>query len=79
MAYTQIVKSDQVFDSAIGGIKVQQSVVLGFDVDDFVTSTVESIANTIKMYNLAVQAANDPNSSQNRNIVSISGVTVGGY
>jgi len=77
MAYTETVSANQLFDSAIGSIAVKQSTVVGFDVDDYVTSTVNSIAIAIQIFN-AASAANT-NFTQNRPIVSAGGVTVGGY
>jgi hypothetical protein len=77
MAYTGTVQQNQLFDSAIGAINVQQSVVTGFDIDDFVTTTVQSIATSILMFNKASTA--NSNFTQNRPPVSIGGVTVGGY
>lgn len=77
MAFTETLQAEQIFDSAIGAIKVKQSTVVGFDIDDYVTSTVVSLAVTIAMYNQAT--AVDSKLTQNRRIVSIGGVTVGGY
>lgn len=77
MAFTEVVKAEQLFDSAIGSIKVKQSTVIGFDIDDYVTTTVQSIATTIQMYNKATLA--NLNFTQNRRIVSVGGVSVGGY
>lgn len=77
MATVVNVVSNQIVDSAIGPINVIIQNVTGFDVDDYVTTTVQSIAITIQMYNLA----NNVNTkfTQNRRKVSIAGVTVGGY
>lgn len=77
MAFTETVQAEQIFDSAIGSIKVKQSTVVGFDIDDYVTSTVISMAVTIGMYNQVISA--DSRLTQNRRIVSIGGVTAGGY
>ena len=77
MAASESVMSNQVVDTAIGAINVQKSVVTGFDVDDFVTSTVVSLCRTLQMYNTASTA--DTQFTQNRRIVSVGGVTVGGY
>lgn len=77
MAYTQTTSANQMFDSAIGSINVQQSTVVGFDIDDFVTTTVQSIARTISMYNVVTTA--NSNFTQDRPIVSVGGVSVGGY
>lgn len=77
MAFTETVQAEQIFDSAIGSIKVKQATVVGFDVDDYVTSTVVSMAVTIGMYNHVISA--DSRLTQNRRIVSIGGVTAGGY
>lgn len=77
MAASETVLTNQVVDTAIGAVNVTKSVVSGFDVDDFVTSTVVSLCRSIQMYNTASSA--DPQFTQNRRIVSIGGVTVGGY
>lgn len=77
MAMTETVQSDQVVDTAIGAINVQNSSVVGYDVDDFVTSMVVSIATTLQMYNKVTTV--DTKFTNNRRVVSVGGVTVGGY
>ena len=77
MAFTEDVQSEQLFDSAIGAVKVKQSNVVGFDIDDFVSTTVNSIAISIQMFNKASTV--NPTFTKNRRIVSVGGVTVGGY
>ena len=74
---TETLLSNKMVDTAIGACNVQQSEVTGFDVDDFVQTTVSGIAVTIQMYNKAAGA--DPNFTSNRRKVSVGGVTVGGY
>lgn len=74
---TEEVTSESIVDSAIGPVRVVQSTVVGFDIDDFVTSRVQGAAISIKMYNLA-QAA-DKEQSKGRRKVDIGGVSVGGY
>jgi hypothetical protein len=77
MATSQTIQSNQLVDSAIGAINVQNSLIVGYDIDDFVTSTVKSLAVTIQIYNKASNV--NPKFTTNRRIVSIAGVTVGGY
>lgn len=77
MATSQTVQTNQVVDTAIGAVNVQNSLVVGYDIDDFVQSTVQSIAVSIKMFNTASTV--NQKFTKNRRIVSIGGVTVGGY
>lgn len=77
MAVSQETTSDQLVDSAIGPIRVTISSVEGFDVDDYVTSTIQSMAIAIKMFNVASKVNTD--FTTNRRKVSVGGVTVGGY
>lgn len=74
---TEEIKSENIVDSAIGPVRVVQSTVTGFDVDDFVTSRVQSTAVSVKMYNLA--QAVDKDTAKGRRKVSVGGVSVGGY
>lgn len=76
-AVVQSVSENQLVDTAVGPVNVQISTVTGFDIDDFVTSQVNSIAIAIKLYNLATNV--NSQYTQNRRIVSIAGATVGGY
>lgn len=74
---TEVTTTDQIVDTAIGAVSVQQATVVGFDVDDFVSTTVNSIAIAIKMYNMASSA--DPAFTKNRRKVSVGGAEAGGY
>ena len=77
MAVVQSTVSTHTVDSAIGPIMVTIEKVTGFDVDDHVQTTVQSVAISIQMYNLAANV--NTQSAKNRRIVSVGGITVGGY
>jgi len=69
--------ADNLIDTAIGAVWVNRSVAVGFDIDDFVSTTVKNTAISVKLYNLAGTV--DTQLAQNRRIVSIGGATVGGF
>lgn len=75
-ATTEVVSTNLV-DSAIGSINVTISTVTGFDIDDYVSTTVQSLAISIKMFNLAQSVSSQ--GAATRRKVSIAGATVGGY
>ena len=77
MATAEVVQTEQVTDTAIGAVKIQTSLVVGYDIDDFVASTVKSIAVSIQMFNKINDV--DTEFTKDRRIASIGGVTVGGY
>lgn len=77
MPATSEVVSTNLVDSAIGAINITISNVTGFDIDDYVSTTVQSTAISIKMFNLA-QSVNSQ-AAKGRRAVSIGGATVGGY
>lgn len=69
--------ADNLVDTAVGPIYVSQALVTGFDIDDFVTSTVQSTAISIKLYNLAGTV--NAQTAQDRRVVSVGGASIGGY
>jgi hypothetical protein len=77
MASTTTVTSTNIVDTAVGAMTVTFATVQNADIDDYVTSQVVSLATTLQMYN-KLQVSNTT-FTQNRRIVSIGGVTVGGY
>lgn len=77
MPATSEVVSTNLVDSAVGAINVTISTVTGFDIDDYVSTTVQSLAISIKLFNLA-QSVNAQAAAERRK-VSIAGATVGGY
>ena len=76
-AVVQSVEENQLVDTAVGPINVQYATVTGFDIDDFVTSQVQSMAIAVQLYNLATSV--NTQFTANRRVVSIGGATVGGY
>lgn len=77
MAATQTVTSNETVDSAIGPLLVVQATLANFDIDDYVQTTVVSLATAIKIYNMANNV--NTQAAANRPIVNIGGVTVGGF
>lgn len=64
-------------DSAIGPVIVTTESYTGFDVDDFVHTTIISQATKLQMKRLASNA--DPELATNRDRVQIDDVEAGGY
>jgi hypothetical protein len=64
-------------DSAIGPVAVTTTTYSKYDIDDFVTMTVQSKAEYLRMQNRA--AGIDPQEVRNRPPVTIGGTNLGGY
>ncbi len=74
----KLVDSKQsMLDSAIGPVIVTTEKYTGFDVDDFVHTTVLSQATKLQLKRLAQNA--DPELANNRDRVQIDDVEAGGY
>lgn len=69
--------SQVLVDSAVGPCMVQTDSFTGFDIDDFVKSTVDSQAIYLRLYQL-VSTVN-PQIALNRPPVITGDITVGGY
>lgn len=69
--------TESVIDSAIGPLKVRRATMTGFDVDDFVSTTVDSQATHLRMLN-AMDKTN-PLFAKNRPPVRLGDKEVGGY
>ena len=64
-------------DTAIGPVAVTISTVQGFDIDDYVHSTVR--AQGIKLQIMQAARTADPRLAKNRPPIDLDGVTLGGY
>lgn len=69
--------TESVLDSAIGPLKVRQSKITGFDIDNFVSTTVDSQATHLRMLYLMDTA--DPRFTKDRPPVRLADKEVGGY
>ena len=77
MAYTVVDTEFVIIDSAIGPVGLISQTVSGFDIDDFVHTTVLSIAKTLQLQQAALTA--DPQIAKNRIPVVIGNAVVGGF
>lgn len=74
----KLVDSKQsMLDSAIGPVMVTTESYTGFDVDDFVHTTVVSQATKLRMKRMASNA--NPDLANNRDRVLIDDIEAGGY
>lgn len=74
---TELSKTVSVVDSAIGPVMMERAEVVGYDVDDYVKSTIESQATWLKMRAMALLA--DPKFTKDRPPVNLDDVTAGGW
>lgn len=78
MAYTVINSDTHLIDSAIGPLAVTTSTVEGFDIDDYVHSTVRDMAFRLQVQRIARQV--NPQLAKNRMPVTLDdGTIVGGF
>lgn len=72
-----ISQSTNLVDSAIGPLAVTETEVAGFDIDDYVHTTVRAQALLLRMKERASTA--DPVFAKDRDPVDIEDVSVGGF
>lgn len=77
MASQEITRTEALIDSAIGPFRVETTEVLGFDIDDFVKTTIVSQAVYLQMREAIRQV--DPKYTINRTPVIAGDLAVGGY
>ena len=77
MATTIVSESTHLVDSAIGPLAVTEKELTGFDIDDYVHTTVRSQAILLRMKEKAGTA--DPAFAADRPPVDIEDVSVGGF
>lgn len=64
-------------DSAVGPVAVTTTKFKNFDIDDYVSLSVKSKAEYLRLLNKATQV--DPLEARNRPPVTVGGNTLGGY
>jgi hypothetical protein len=74
---TELERTEEIVDSAVGALSVVQTTATGLDIDDFVSSAVVSQATYMQMVTLVNKV--DPRYVKGRTKVTFDGVSVGGY
>lgn len=74
---TTVSSSTTLVDTAIGPLAVTQATLSGFDIDDFVHSTVIAQATKLQMV-YRIQTV-DPRLTKGRPPVALDGQAIGGY
>ena len=64
-------------DTAVGPVSVVSQEVVGYDVDDYVHSSVREIAQRLRLYKAAIDA--DDSLSSGRIPVQVGNIRVGGF
>jgi hypothetical protein len=77
MAMTEVSKSEVIIDSAVGPFVIETREVIGFDIEDYVRTTIESQAIHLQIRQ-AIQKV-DPRFTKNRTPVVSGDIGVGGY